>query len=208
MGHLISIYILRMYWRTLRIFGFTKSSWDKQFELGVWDRGPRSQNTINRVSGLCAGGKLIEFGCGGGSLPFLVPRNCYSEYIGYDISEVAIENAKRRARQEGLENIHFEQCDMAKWNGTNGVSLIVVEECLYYLSPATVERFLLQCSRSICSGGLILVIVHSSSKHARTLDVCRRVCRVEDETVIGSRTYLTLTPVRESVVEGHDCRCP
>jgi len=103
MGDLILKNILRMYWRTLRVFGFTKFSWDKQFELGVWDRGPRSPNTIKRVSELCAGSKLIEFGFGGGSLPFLIPRNCYSEYIGYDISEVAIEVARRRARREGVK---------------------------------------------------------------------------------------------------------
>jgi hypothetical protein len=36
------------------------------------------------------------------------------------------------------------------------------------------------------------VIVHSAAKHFRTLEICRRVCTVRDESVFGGRTFLTL----------------
>ena len=185
--------VRRAYWRTLRFLGFGKLAWDKQFEAGLWS-GARSPNTVRRVTELCAGGKLVEFGCGAGDLPFLLPQGCFSAYVGYDISEVAVQRANQRAAASARSDLRFEQCDMAKWPGSDGASLILAEECLYYLPPAEIESFLLRCARSLAAGGSILVIVHSASKHARTLDICRRMCAVADEATIGSRAFLTLTP--------------
>jgi cyclopropane fatty-acyl-phospholipid synthase-like methyltransferase len=182
----------RIYLRALRQLGLKKLSWDKQFEAGVSCYGPRSANTINRVQDLCRGGRLLEFGCGEGDLPFILPPGTYSSYVGYDISEVAIERARERTVTAGLNSIDFKQCDIARWDGIDSASLILAEECLYYLSAANIEKFLLRCTRCLTRDGSILVIVHSASKHARTLDVCRRVCCVRDEVVIEGRVFLTL----------------
>lgn len=186
--------IQRVWWRFLRLLGMEKLSWDKQFEAGIWCRGPRSPETLKRVQELCRGGRLVEFGCGEGTLPFLLPPEAFSSYSGYDISQVAVERAKRRAIKAGATNIQFEQCDMSRWNGTDNVSLILAEECLYYLTACDTERFLVQCSKSLTREGSILVIVHSASKHSETLSVCRHVCRVHDEASVGGRAFLTLTP--------------
>lgn len=184
----------RIYWRILRLFGFNRLSWNSQFDAGVWGKRPSSPNTIKRVIELCEGGKVIEFGCGEGNLPHLLPPGCFSDYVGYDISDLAIHRAQRRASNAGILNCHFEQCDMASWPGSFNVSLIVVEECLYYLSSRDTEKFLSRCKASLAREGSILVIVHSGEKHAGTLHLCRNMCKVREETVIASRTYLTLAP--------------
>lgn len=184
----------RVHWRTLRLLGLKRLSWNDQFEAGVWRPSPRSPNTLSRVQQLCAGGKLIEFGCGEGDLPHLLPRDSFSEYTGFDISDVAVERATRRAAASGITACHFQQVDMAEWPGSHSVSLILAEECLYYLSPVQAELFLSTCSSSLASVGSILVIVHSARKHATTLEVCRQVCGVREETLIGPRTFLTLGP--------------
>jgi len=183
----------RAYWRMLRFLGFSQLAWDDQFEAGMWSDSTRSPHTIRRVAELCAGGRLIEFGCGEGHLPFLLPADCFSQYTGYDISGVAIRRASQRAIAAGRGDIRFERCDMAEWLGSDAASLILAEECLYYLPAADIRRFLQRCVRSLAANGAILVIVHSASKHAKTLDLCRRVCRVANEAIIGSRAFLTLT---------------
>jgi cyclopropane fatty-acyl-phospholipid synthase-like methyltransferase len=182
----------RVYWRSLRLMGLKALSWNEQFRTASVYSGPRSPNTIEYVEKLCHGGVLLEFGCGEGSLPFVLRPACYSSYIGYDISAVAVAEANRKAADQGAKNVHFEQADMARWEGNEKASLIVAEESLYYLSSADTERFLRACVRSLTSDGSILIIVHSGSKHAATLDVCRRVCRVIEESTIGSRVFLTL----------------
>lgn len=181
----------RLYWRILRLFS-KQLSWDKQFNAGVWTREPHTDQTIGAIVGLCNGGRLIEFGAGEGALPLSLPRNIYSEYIGFDISTVAVEKAREKAAEAGLTKCRFEQCDMAHWKGGRDVSVAVLEECLYYLTPRETETFLRRCSESLLPNGRILVIVHSAKKHARTLDICRRVCRVEEEATHGGRTFLVL----------------
>lgn len=81
---------------------------------------------------------------------------------------------------------------MAQWEGTSGVSLVVAEECLYYLRRSDAEMFLRRCCDSLVPGGSVLVIVHSMHKHASTLDSCRRMCKVKNEFIAGSRVYLVL----------------
>lgn len=182
----------RVYLRSIRQLGMKKLSWDKQFETAVSCYGPRSENTIARVQDLCRGGRLLEFGCGEGDLPFALSEGAFSSYAGFDISEVAIGRARQKTTTSGRGNIRFERCDIESWEGNDIASLIVAEECLYYLSTIEVERFLLRCAHCLSSEGSILVIVHSSSKHATTLDVCRRVCRVRDEESVGGRVFVTL----------------
>lgn len=186
----------RVYWRLLRIAGFKRLSWDRQFEAGLWCRGMCSHLTIQRVTELCNGGRLIEFGCGEGNLPMSLPGKSFSDYMGYDISEVAVQRASERARASGLTNCSFEQCDMAKWQGASQASLILAEECLYYLNPSDMEAFLQRCVDSLIPGGTILVIVHSATKHAQTLEICRRVCRVKNEQIADGRAYLALAANR------------
>lgn len=192
--------IQRLCLRTLRLLGLKRLSWNAQFAAGVACYGQRSPNTLSRVQALCGGGRLIEFGCGEGELPFMLPPGAFSSYMGYDISTVAIGRARRRAAAAALGNVGFAPCDIARWDGADSASLIVAEECLYYLSPAVLEQFLLRCGRCLASGGAILAIVHSATKHARTLAVCRRVCLVRDEETLGERVFLTLVPKPASPV--------
>ena len=186
--------IQRLWLRTLRLLGLKRLSWNAHFAAGVSCYGERSPNTVRLVHALCGGGRLLEFGCGEGELPFVLPPGTFSSYMGYDISTVAIERARQRAAAAALGNVSFASCDIARWDGADSASLIVAEECLNYLSPAVLEQFLLRCGRCLTSGGAILAIVHSATKHARTLAVCRRVCLVRDEETVGERVYLTLVP--------------
>jgi SAM-dependent methyltransferase len=193
---ILSERLFRTWWRALRFFGLAKLSWDQQYQAGVWDRGPRSRHTVDLVSTLCAGGRLVEFGCGEGALPHLLPQGCYSEYVGFDISAIAIERARQRACASGRRGLRFQQMDMAEWRAATGISLIVAEECLYYLNAPRTEQFLSECTRSLTPNGHVLVVVHSARRHARTLDICRRCCDVVSERTQGSRVYLLLRRAR------------
>lgn len=184
----------RIYWRLLRAIGFRKLSWDLQFKAGVWGAKPRSPHTINAVLELGKGGYLVEFGCGTGTLPLALPRNTFSKYEGYDISEFAVKKATEIAQAKGYATYKFNQADMAEWKGTSGATLILAEECINYPSLTEVENFMRVCSRSLAPGGKILVIIHDGIKHAASLDVCRKTCNVVSDTVVDSRAFLVLSP--------------
>jgi SAM-dependent methyltransferase len=191
---------LRLYLRGLRLLGLKQLSWDKQFEDAVSCYGPRSDNTIRLVQALCGGGRMLEFGCGEGELPLALAPGSYSSYRGFDISAVAIQRAQRRVSSLGLgpspspnpSKIEFEACEIENWVGADEASLIVVEECIYYLTTTAIEAFLRKCMHCLTRDGTILVIVHSAQKHAKALAVCCSVCRVREQVEIGGRVFLTL----------------
>jgi cyclopropane fatty-acyl-phospholipid synthase-like methyltransferase len=184
--------VSRIYWRILRLLGFGKEAWDDQFKKGLWSRGRHTDYFVEKIVSLSRGEFLIEFGCAEGVLLEELPEGSYSKYQGYDISGVAIELANKKAKENGLSNCAFEQCDMSEWVGYPGASLILLEECLYYLSPAQIKVFLDKCKRSLLPEGVILVVVHSAEKHASTLKECRLAGNVIEEVVINGRVFITL----------------
>ena len=188
----VGVMIDKVSWRSLRLLGREQESWNDQYLKGKWNSDKPSLNCLARVIALSKGGRLIEFGCGYGTLPYALPPGTFSSYAGFDISDVAITKANQTATERGLEGCAFFQMDMAAWLGDSNVSLILVQECLYYLKQREQEHFLLTCCRSLAADGRILVVVHDGKKHRRTLDTCRRVCSLVKEELISPRTYLTL----------------
>ena len=183
----------RIIWRGLRLLGLGRQSWNQQYKAGKWTRETRSPFTVTLVSELCRGGRLVEFGCGEGELACLLPAGAYSEYQGVDVSDVAVERARRRVKEAGLTQCQFTQGEMTSWSGASGVSVILLEECLYYLKPPQIPPFLTRCAQSLSQNGRIIVIVHSAQKHAATLEATRRSCHVVEEKIVDSRVYLILT---------------
>jgi ubiquinone/menaquinone biosynthesis C-methylase UbiE len=59
-----------------------------------------------RVSEAAKGHRVLEYGCGTGSLAFDLAKEA-RHVIGIDISDVAIRHAHRSARQRGLTNVEF-----------------------------------------------------------------------------------------------------
>ena len=184
--------VSRIYWRILRLLGFGKKAWDDQFKKGLWSRGRHNDYFLEKVISLCRGGLFIEFGCAEGALIEELPVNTYSKYLGYDISAVAIELASKKASENGLSNCIFKQCDMTNWAGYSGASLILLEECLYYLNATQIKVFLEKCRYSLLPEGVILVVVHSAEKHANTLKECRLSGRVIEEVLLNGRVFMTL----------------
>ena len=184
--------VSRIYWRVLRLVGFGRTAWDDQFKKGLWSRGRHSDYFLEKIISLSRGGLVIEFGCAEGTLVEELPVGSYSKYHGYDISGVAIGIARKRATENGRSNCTFEQCDMSQWSGYAGATLILLEECLYYLSAAQIQVFLEKCRNSLLSEGVILIVVHSADKHANTLSQCRQTGNVIEEVLINGRVFMVL----------------
>jgi trans-aconitate methyltransferase len=182
----------RLYWRALRALGGGRSSWNQQYEAGFWGSRERRPHTVDLVARLCAGGRLVEFGCGEGELPHLLAQGSFSSYHGLDISDIAVERAGAWAAEAGLEGCRFDQGDMAQWPGDEAVALILAEECLYYLKPEQIAVLLRRCAASLAPGGHVLAVVHSAEKHAETVAACRANATVVAEHAEHGGVYLTL----------------
>lgn len=171
-------------------------SWaqNDQYRTGRWDYLAlnRRPEVVDLVEKLADGGLVVEFGCGEGHLAAQVDPACYRQYIGYDLASVAVATANARMISD---RCRFQVLDMATWPGDQDVSLIVAEECLYYLRPAELHRFLNTAVSSLKPGGAILGTFHSASSYPEVIDTCRhRFSRCEEiGNAIGS-LFLIMRP--------------
>lgn len=105
--------------------------------------------------GLCkAGQKVLDIGTGTGVLP----RNMYrygAKWIGTDISENQIEQAKLMAAENGMD-IEFFTCPAEEVDYPDGTfDVITVCQCIWYLDAKIIAgRF----SRMLKSGGKLLIL--------------------------------------------------
>jgi SAM-dependent methyltransferase len=188
-------FLRRLYWRFLRLFGqWGKSySWNKQFEIGYWHPlRNKDLKLISIVERLVDEGKIISLGCGTDDIIYKLSPELYTSFLGIDISKIAISKAKDKAKKLGLEKCQFHVGDIIKWNGDKDVSLIIMEESLYYLNSSQQKNLLQCCLNSLNANGAILVTVHSRIKHKKTLNNCKAIGKIKEEIIRGEKAYLIL----------------
>ncbi len=186
-------WLRRVFWRATRSLSTSGRSWswDDQFKLGRWDHiRVKDPNLVERVVKLVDRGKLVELGCGEAVILSALPGGAFSEYVGVDISRVAIE----RARERALAGCRFEVCDLEHWQGESGAALVMIEECLYYLTRASQDRLLRVALESVAPSGAVLVAMHDRHKHAALVERVVATGKVVANEAIGSRVFLTLRP--------------
>ena len=76
--------------------------WDTEFANGRWDCLDTTTDdcVYSRLESWGKGGSILDLGCGSGSTANELTESAFSEYIGVDISEVAIEKAQERTDEE------------------------------------------------------------------------------------------------------------
>jgi trans-aconitate methyltransferase len=72
--------------------------------------------------------RVLEIGCGHGRLLKLLANFDFSEYLGVDWSDHAVE----RARVLSVPRARLEVGDMDQWDTREQFDVVVLDECLYY----------------------------------------------------------------------------
>ncbi|MFH2011544.1 MAG: class I SAM-dependent methyltransferase [Pseudomonadota bacterium] len=105
----------------------------------------------------CKGKKVLDYCCGNGDDSFIIAGDGASEIIGIDLSEVSIENCKKRTLQEGLEGkMSFQVMDAESLEFKEGTFDIVNEYgALHHLNLekayAEIARVLKKKGEFICT---------------------------------------------------------
>jgi SAM-dependent methyltransferase len=107
---------------------------------------------------------ILDLGCGAGNLrAALRTRGWNGHYVGIDVSEKAIEIAKKSGDGNAAWHVvaieHFSILE-------NKVSTICLCESLYYVTPRSVPALIEKCRQSLASSdGRIVIRIWNAERH-------------------------------------------
>jgi SAM-dependent methyltransferase len=119
---------------------------------------------------LATGISVADVGCGSGRAINLMAR-AYpkSSFVGYDLSERAVEVARAEARGSGLDNVRFEVQDAAEWHAPATYDLITAFDAIHdQAHPARVLERIHDALRA--DGTFLMVDINASSRLHDNLD--------------------------------------
>lgn len=154
---------------------FSRATWDEEYRGRHWeylrglDQMPRYDVIAGYVRHSRPGGSVLDVGCGEAILLRALTPASYANYVGIDLSEVAIDSA----RTHGNERSRFHCGDAASWNVEGRFDIIVFNEAVYYFYDpvAILKRY----EAALGSGGLFIVSMYSRGGNTRR--IWQKLCR-------------------------------
>ncbi len=115
-------------------------SWNYKYAIGKWDyMGDESDryNMIVRIIRDCKVNKpkILDLGCGYGALNKYLSKDDYSYYLGIDLSDNAID----KARKQNFFETEFKVADIQKFIPKIKFDIIIFNEVLFYLDDEMKE---------------------------------------------------------------------
>jgi trans-aconitate methyltransferase len=162
-------------------------AWNREFRSTPTFVGARSSTMVDLVRKYGEGNVVVELACGEGSLSRTLADVRFADYQGFDISDEAVQ----RARADAPHGRRFDVGEMQDWAPESPFDLLIIEEAIYYLTPAQ-QRRLFDRAFAASPGAIVIVAIHSSSKHYKSVKTCREAATVLEEIQVGPRVFLVL----------------
>ena len=139
--------------------GYLLGSKDDELDRLDLQAGYYRMATIDamRWAGIEPGMKVLDIGSGTGAVAFEAARlvGPTGSVLGLDIAEVPVRTANERAVRLGLDNVSFQQADLATWQPGETFDVLTGRLITMYLpDPSTVIASL---SRALRPGGIVLL---------------------------------------------------
>jgi SAM-dependent methyltransferase len=134
--------------------------WDGEFANGRWDVLDTTTNdcVYSRIERAANGGSILDLGCGSGSTVNELDESSFSEYVGVDISEVAIAKAQRRTEANGrAHKCRFLQGDVTAFEPTREFDVILFRDSIYYIKRQRIVATLMRYSQWLREDGVFIV---------------------------------------------------
>lgn len=186
--------------------GVKKRLWDKEFSGTHWD-------FINDTKGDCVylhlekylqGGSILDLGCGPGNTANELSFDSYRSYVGVDISEAALEKARKRSIQNGrAEKNSFVCSDFLDYRPTEKFDVVLFRESMYHIPLGKVQPVLAHFAKYMNDGGVVVVRMNTfndKGQHKKRLldaiDAMTEICDLIESVQYGEGgpTVLVLRP--------------
>ena len=132
-----------------------------KFKRALLDQLPQAIPSVDEQ--LAAGIDVLEIGCGEGhATNVMAAAYPNSRFVGFDLRENAIEEARRNAREIDATNVEFQVCDLATLNSTARWDLVAGFDVIH--DQAKPREVLSIVRRALRPGGTFLMVdIHAHS---------------------------------------------
>jgi SAM-dependent methyltransferase len=148
--------------------------WDEEYSKGKWDyldthneKPARSGDQIYRyLNKYCLGASVLDLGCGAGTTA-LEMTDAYREYVGVDVSAVAVERARSNLSQnpQRAGKTFFCASDILSFMPDRQFSTIVFRESLYYFPVEQIKDLMGRYSDYLAPEGAFIIRIHDRRKY-------------------------------------------
>lgn len=146
--------------------------WNREFLVGRW-------NCLDKTAGDCIyayiekyarHGSILDLGCGSGNTAAELASDSYAEYVGVDISDVAVEKATIRGVETGSHGkTTYVQADISAYEPSHLFDLILFRDSLYYIPRPRIAPMLQRYAGFLSPGGCFVVRMWDSSPRCRRI---------------------------------------
>ena len=145
--------------------------WDREFASGKWNFIDNTANdcVYPYVEKYAASGSILDLGCGPGNTANELAINAYRIYVGVDISEVALEKARKRTQQNGrADKNRFFQSDFLSYVPTQKFEVILLRESIYHVGLGQIKPTFDRYSQHLSDGGVFVVKLWTEDRYRPT----------------------------------------
>ncbi len=162
--------------------------WEEKYRAGSWEfirqlhEVPRYATIAAFAHRLRPQGAILDIGCGEGLLQEHLQALGYSNYVGIDLAEAAISQARQRADARTA----FAVADAENYTSEDRFDIIVFNECVHYFhQPAEVVA---RYEGLLAPEGLFIISVFRTPRGDAIARTLLRRYRLIEETAITHRT--------------------
>lgn len=174
--------------------------WDREHASGHWDwtqdptRPLRQRDIAYEVlDRLSAGLDIMDLGCGDGYTCGAIAAH-YREYLGVDISRIAVERATQHIAQdpERGPKSRFETGDILAFVAPKKFSIILFSDCLQYFVTFQVKRILERYSQFLAPDGVLIARLCDRNKYGEIVTHIETNYQVIEEVTRGDSAGVVL----------------
>ena len=174
-----------------------RALWNREFSEGRWAFIAHTPGDVVYpfVERHCRRGSILDLGCGSGNTGCELAERSYTYYLGVDISDVALETARRRSREVDREDRnHYVRADIASYAPKRAFDVILFRESIYYLPRHRIGGVLDRYAGFLAKDGVFIVRWHDQQKQWQTLIdlIAHRFSIVERHDGGGAGPYVVV----------------
>ena len=132
--------------------------WETTYaDLNAKSFGDATQEVMDLIPLLPAGGKVLDLGCGDGRNAIPLAR-AGLDVVAIDISQVGIHKLKTLAAQEGL-TVQAHVADITSYRFSHEYDLIVSQACFHFMERSQWQRIIEECRTHTAANGFNAITV-------------------------------------------------